>query len=271
MSSILQFGYVPGDSIIHRLDAKTKIVILLLTIIFTYLFKDVYILGAYLLAFLIIIRVGRIHKHVYKIIAIASVPFFVFSIIAIGFTTGFVPNKTPLLSFSFLGHIIVLYLEGVLFVTIFALRVSVAIAATLLCILTISPTDMTATLMSLPIPYKFTYVFIAALQLIPILVREVDMVHQAQVSRGLDIKVSLVNRMKSIFFLIVPLTLDSIYQAQMRAVALEIRGFSVPVKKTIVQEPKLKIQDYAVFAVLISLTALFIYLIFTKGRTPFMV
>jgi len=121
------------------------------------------------------------------------------------------------------------------------------------------------------LPYKFAYAFLATIQLIPILTNEISTIYQAQVSRGLNVKAKLIDRFKSIIVLMIPLTLGAINQTQIRAIALESRGFSAPVKKVMLRDPKLEASDYAVMTIIGIMTCIFIYLIWTRGLVPFMV
>jgi energy-coupling factor transport system permease protein len=121
------------------------------------------------------------------------------------------------------------------------------------------------------LPYKFAYAFLATVQLIPILTNEISTIYQAQISRGLNVQAKLIDRFKSIVVLMIPLTLGAINQTQIRAIALESRGFSAPVKKVMLRDPKLEVSDYVVIGIIAAVTCLFIYLIWTRGLVPFMV
>ena len=91
---------------------------------------------------------------------------------------------------------------------------------------------MPAIMLKSKLPYKFAYAFLATIQLIPILTNEITTIYQAQVSRGLNVQAKLIDRFKSIVVLMIPLTLGAINQTQIRAIALESRGFSAPVKES---------------------------------------
>jgi energy-coupling factor transport system permease protein len=169
------------------------------------------------------------------------------------------------------GFTIGLYLEGTVYVSVWTSRLAVTITAALLAYVTTHPSDLAAIMLKSKLPYKFAYAFLATIQLIPILANEITTIYQAQVSRGLNVQAKLIDRFKSIVVLLIPLTLGAINQTQIRAIALESRGFSAPVKKVMLRDPRLKLSDYVVMAMIIVMTGVFIYLIWTRGLVPFMV
>lgn len=235
---------------------------------FIYFFNDLYILLAMFFVTFFLTVLGKVWKQVYRVVMISCLPFFVFFVPAIGFSPGFESNKTALFSFVFLNYNLTLYFEGAFYVTIWTLRIATAIGGTLLFIFTTHPSHVTAILMSLHMPYKYVYAFISAFQLIPILSREARVVHEAQISRGLNLDVGLTERIKSIVYFIVPLTLGALDRAQARSIALESRGFSAPGRKTLLYPPHLKVLDYAVLVVIAIMTFVLLYVIVTKGTSP---
>ena len=70
--------------------------------------------------------------------------------------------------------------------------------------------------------------------------------------------------------ILIPLTLGSMSDLQLRAIALESRGFSAPVRKTFIIRSDLTKSDYVILSVMVALSALFIYWITTIGLIVFM-
>lgn len=267
---ILRSGYVRGNSVFHRLDGRTKFFFFLWISIFNYVFYDLYISVASLAIVLAFAFISRISRIVLSVILIVAVPILILGIIILGGPVGFPPNKTPLLGMMVFGHQIGLFLEGTVYVSIWSTRLAVTITAALLAYLTTHPSDLAAIMLKSRLPYKFAYAFLATVQLIPILTNEISTIYQAQVSRGLNVHANLIERMKSIIVLMIPLTLGAINQTQTRAIALESRGFSAPVKKVMLSDPKFEAGDYLMFIAMIFFTAYFIFLIVTRGLVPFM-
>lgn len=267
---ILRSGYVPRNSLIHRLDGRTKFLFFLWISVFNYVFYDVYISLASLAVVLILAAASKIAKIVLSVISIVAVPILILGLLILGTPIGFPHNKTPLFAAMILGHQVGLFLEGTVYVLIWSTRLAVTITAALLAYLTTHPSDLAAIMLKSHLPYKFAYAFLATVQLIPILTNEIAMIYQAQVSRGLNVKANLIERLKSIVVLMIPLTLGAINQTQTRAIALESRGFSAPVKKVMISDPKFKLGDYVMFCAMAAFTAFFIFLISTRGLVPFM-
>lgn len=267
---ILKTGYVRGNTVFHRLDGRTKFLFFLWISIFNYIFYDLYFSLASLAIVLTLALVSRIGKIVLSVISIVAVPILILGIIILGGPVGFPPNKTPLIATIVFGHQIGLFLEGTVYVSIWSTRLAVTITAALLAYLTTHPSDLAAIMLKSRLPYKFAYAFLATVQLIPILTNEISTIYQAQVSRGLNLQANLIQRLKSIVVLMIPLTLGAITQTQTRAIALESRGFSAPVKKVMLSDPKFKIGDCLMFFAMIVFTAYFVFLIYTRGLVPFM-
>ena len=268
---ILKSGYVARDTFVHRLDGRTKFLFFLWISIFNYLFYDLYVTIASFAVVMILAFVARIQRFVITILLIIVLPIVLLGVGIIGGPFGFAHNRTAIAAVQFFGFTIGLYLEGTVYVSVWTSRLAVTITAALLAYVTTHPSDLAAIMLKSRLPYKFADACLATIQLIPILTNEITTIYQAQVSRGLNVQAKLIDRFKSIIVLMIPLTLGAINQTQIRAIALESRGFSAPVKKVMLRDPKLKLSDYVVMALIVMMTGVFIYLIWTRGLVPFMV
>jgi len=268
---ILRSGYVRGNSVVHRLDGRTKFLFFLWISVFNYVFYDLYFSVASLLVMAVLAIVSKINRVVLTVIVIVALPILLLGLIILGGPIGFPHNKTPLFAVSILGFQLALFLEGTIYVSVWSTRLAVTITAALIAYLTTHPSDLAAIMLKSRLPYKFAYALLATIQLIPILTNEITTIYQAQVSRGLNVKTNVIERLKSIVVLMIPLTLGAINQTQTRAIALESRGFSAPVKKVLLSDPKFEMGDYLMFLAMTIFTALFILLIYTRGLVPFMV
>jgi len=214
--------------------------------------------------------VARIQRFVVTVLLIIVLPIVLLGIGIIGGPFGFAHNKTAIAAVQVFGYTIGLYLEGTVYVSVWTSRLAVTITAAVLAYVTTHPSDLAAIMLKSRLPYKFAYAFLATIQLIPILTNEITTIYQAQVSRGLNVQAKLIDRFKSIIVLMIPLTLGAINQTQIRAIALESRGFSAPVKKVMLRDPRLKASDYAIMIIMAVMTCVFIYIIWTRGLVPFM-
>jgi len=268
---ILKSGYVARDTFVHRLDGRTKFLFFIWISVFNYLFYDLYVTIASFAVVMFLAFVARIQRFVLTVLLIIVLPIILLGIGIIGGPFGFAHNRTAIAAVQLFGFTISLYLEGTVYVSVWTSRLAVTITAALLAYVTTHPSDLAAIMLKSRLPYKFAYAFLATIQLIPILTNEISTIYQAQLSRGLNVHANLIDRFKSIIVLMIPLTLGAINQTQVRAIALESRGFSAPVKKVMLRDPKLKLSDYVVMTLIVMMTGVFIYLIWTRGLVPFMV
>ncbi|GEM_PF-1040331 len=269
--AILKSGYVARDTFVHRLDGRTKFLFFLWISVFNYLFYDLYVTMVSFAVVISLAFVARIQRFVITVLVIIVLPIILLGMGIIGGPFGFSQNRTVLAAVEVFGFTIGFYLEGTVYVSVWTSRLAVTITAALLAYVTTHPSDLASIMLKSRLPYKFAYAFLATIQLIPILTNEITTIYQAQVSRGLNVQAKLIDRFKSIIVLMIPLTLGAINQTQVRAIALESRGFSAPVKKVMLRDPKLKAADYAVMAIIGIMTCVFVYLIWTRGLVPFMV
>ncbi len=270
MSSLIQLGYEEKDSWIHKLDPRTKFILFIWASIFNYIFYDIYISLAFLISLIVLTIVGKVAKRILKIISMVLIPFYVLSTLVIALPIGFPYNETPLFSFTVFGFGVTFYFEGAVYVAIWTLRLAITMTSALLFFLTSNPARITTILLKLRIPYKYIYALLSVFQLIPIMQRRIQVIYQAQVSRGLNINVGLFKRLKNFLAILIPLTLGSMSDLQLRAIALESRGFSAPVRKTFIIRSDLTKSDYVVLSVMVALSVLFIYWIITVGLIVFM-
>lgn len=224
--------YRPGDSIVHRLNPITKMVVSVGLVAIAFLMPDfrgplLLVLG---LASLTII-VG-VHIPVAKILAFAGTPLAVALIVIQGLvfpgnvTEYFIIEPVPIIDQ------LIFYEEGLLFALLFLFRVLTLMFVILLIILTTHPKRLTTALIERGVSSKFAYVFLAALQLIPLIQDRAKSILDAQQARGLDTKANIRQRFKSITALFIPLTISMLIATETRALALESRGFTKEGERT---------------------------------------
>jgi len=211
---------------------------------------------------------ARVLKPIALTLAVIIVPWILFAVPILALPLGFPWNKTVIGYIELFGEKYPVYLEGLGWGLTWPLRIAVAISTALLFFLTTNQAKLTATLVKIKLPFKVTYVVIAALQLIPLLAREAEVILQAQRARGLRTDVGILQRIKNYLAVVIPLTLTSLNKVQIRAIALESRGFSAPVKKTLVYEASFTRLDFAFLAGMAAATIFFAWVYMTYGYSP---
>lgn len=218
--------YVPGDSPVHRLDPRVKMMLLTLLVVEIFLLQkwlDALIPGLFLLLVVVISRLplGFVLRGLRSIFALVLITF-VFNIL---FTAG-----TPLVSFG--G--ITISQEGMSFGILMSLRLILIVFATSILTLSTSPIQITDGLESLmkwgkviklPV-HEIAMMMSIALRFIPTLMEQLEKIIKAQMARGADFeRGSLVKKVKSFIPVLVPLFVQAFKHADDLAVAMEARCY----------------------------------------------
>ncbi|MEM2896367.1 MAG: energy-coupling factor transporter transmembrane component T [Candidatus Bathyarchaeia archaeon] len=265
-TALLRKSIVVKETLIHKADPRTKFIFFLWISLWAYIFLD-YVLTAIFLAVIILLAItGRILKRILLTVAVIVVPWMALGIPIL--SALFPWNETLIYRLSLFQWEIPLYYEGFAWGLTYPLRIGVCITSALLFYLTTNPPGLIALLFKLKFPFRFIYVTAAAVQLTPLLVDEAGTIYQAQLSRGFRTDVNIIKRIFNFLVLVVPLTLSSINKVQIRAIALESRGFSAPVAKTNPYDIRFKSVDYAFFIGMIIGTVILTYIYFVYGFSP---
>ena len=216
--------YFPGDTIVHRLDPRTKIILVLFYIIALFTADSWVSYGLVLVVSVICQSLSRIRaKNLFKGLKPMLVIITLTAVLNIFYTTG-----TPVLP----GWIITW--EGIARAIKMVLRIVLLITGTFLLTYTTSPIALTDGLEILLNPLKklkvpiheMTMMMSMALRFIPTLIEETDKIMSAQRARGADFETgSLVRRAKALIPVLVPLFVSSFRRADELAVAMECRCY----------------------------------------------
>ena len=229
ISDITLGQFFPGDSVIHRLDPRTKIILTASFIVSVFFANNPAAFAFLTFAVCFITALSRISlKVVLKGIKPIIVIILFTAIINVFMTTG---DGAPLVEF----WIINIYSEGIVRAVFMALRVILLImGSSVLLTYTTSPIALTDGLESLLSPLKiiklpvhtFAMMMSIALRFIPTLVEETEKIMNAQKSRGADFSNgSLVERAKALVPLLIPLFVSSFKRAEELATAMECRCY----------------------------------------------
>ena len=219
--------FFPGNSLIHRLDPRTKLVIVVLYIAALFLAKSFVSYGL-LLAFLIwCIVVSRVGA---KAVLRGMKPV-VFILVFTGILNLFYNHKGEVL---WQWKVFQITTGGVLTAFFMVLRVMLLIAGTFLLTYTTSPIRLTDGLESLLGPLKklkvpvheLAMMMSIALRFIPTLIEETDKIMSAQKARGADFDTgNLMQKARAMIPLLVPLFISSFRRADELATAMECRCY----------------------------------------------
>ena len=264
ISDITLGQYFPGDSALHRLDPRTKIILTVLFIVSVFLADSPIGFFLVLAATVALIAIRRIS---FKVILKGIKPI-VFVLIFTALINVFVTKgeNPPLVSF----WIIEIYTEGIARAVMMALRVIMLIVgSSILLTYTTSPISLTDGLESLLSPLKvihlpvhtFAMMMSIALRFIPTLVEETEKIMNAQKSRGADFTSgSLIQRGKALIPILVPLFVSSFKRAEELATAMECRCYRGDNNRTKLVKLEYHRLDFAFIAIFVLLLAALICL-----------
>lgn len=228
MMDKLIFGrYVTGDSLIHRLDPRAKLlsILLFVVIIFlannwlTYLGLALFVgLGIYLSDIKLSFFINGVKPLIWLILFTV--------LLQVVFTAG----ENVLFSW----WVIVISKEGLVNGAFIFMRFVLIIFMTTLLTLTTMPMSLTEAIEYLLHPgkkigvpvHEIALMLSIALRFVPTLMDETEKIMNAQRARGIDFgEGNLYNQMKSIVPMLIPLFVSSINRAEELATAMEARGY----------------------------------------------
>lgn len=251
--------YYPGNSWIHRLDPRVKILATILYIVALFVVKD--FIG-FATAFVGLVAVTAISKVPVSFILRGLKP--VFLIILFTFVINmFMIKGEVLVSLWFLE----ITREGLRTAVFMGVRLVLLIIGSLLLTLTTKPISLTDGIEALLSPFRrfglpaheLAMMMTIALRFIPTLLEETDKIMKAQQARGADFESgNIINRAKALIPILVPLFISAFRIAQELAMAMEARCYGGNVKRTRMNGMKLCSRDLAASVIFVIFLALIV-------------
>ena len=219
--------YFPGKSPVHRLDPRTKLILLVVYIVALFAAKNWISYGICFAFLAVSIAVSTIPV---KSIVKGMKPL-VFILIFTGILNlFFTEGETVLVKV----WVITVTLEGLIRAIFMVARILMLITATFLLTYTTSPISLTDGLEALLSPLKkikvpvheLSMMMCIALRFIPTLIEETDKIMSAQKARGADFETgNLMQRVKALVPILVPLFISAFRRADELATAMECRCY----------------------------------------------
>ena len=218
--------YFPGDSPIHRLDPRAKLIAMICYIVALFLGQW---FVTYAVLFLALAAAGKVSTVKPKALLRGLKPV-VFILVFTAVLNIFYTPGEALASF----WIFTITREGIVHAFFMVVRIIMLITCTFLLTYTTSPLALTDGLESLLGPLKklrvpvheLAMMMSIALRFIPTLIEETDKIMSAQRARGADFDSgNLVQRAKALIPLLVPLFISAFRRADELATALECRCY----------------------------------------------
>ncbi len=246
--------FFPGNSPIHKLDPRAKILLTLFFIIALFICRNFFSLILMLAFSLICVLISRISvKLIWK-----SLKAIIFIVLFTSALQIIYNNEGAVLWKPFENKSFVITSGGVYSAIFLAVRIIALILFTSLLTYTTSPTMLTDAIERLLSPLKIFKVKVhslammmtIALRFIPILIREIDIIMSAQKARGAKLdNGSLGERMKAMVSVFIPLFVSAFRRAAELAVAMECRCYSDGAHRTRMKKMQLSARDIIAFAI----------------------
>lgn len=258
--------YYPGNSPLHRLDPRVKIVLLLFYLIEVFVFSEV-------APYVLITAVS------FALILLSGVPLRMM-----------LKSLKPLwwiIAFTFVIHlfshpgteiakvwVFSLTVEGVQAACFISLRLVLLLLMSTLLTFTTSPLKLTDAMESLLSPFRrfglpaheLAMMMTIALRFVPTLIQETDKIMKAQQSRGVDFATgSIMTKLKNFVPILVPLFLSSFRRADELAMAMEARCYRGGEGRTQMKQLHIVPFDYLCVALFIVFTIALVGLEFLGG------
>ena len=254
--------YFPGNSPVHRLDPRTKLLMLVVYIIALFTAQNWISYGINLVFLVTVIAVSKIPV---KSIVLGMKPL-VFILVFTGILNlFFTDGQTVWLRI----WRIIITKEGVIRAVFMVLRILMLITGTFLLTYTTSPIALTDGLESLLGPLKklrlpvheLSMMMCIALRFIPTLIEETDKIMSAQKARGADFESgNLMQRVKALVPILVPLFISAFRRADELATAMECRCYQGGDGRTKMKILRYKLTDFKAFGLGVLLLAAVIVL-----------
>ncbi|MBE6662075.1 MAG: energy-coupling factor transporter transmembrane protein EcfT [Ruminococcaceae bacterium] len=225
----ISFGqYYPAESLIHRLDARAKVILTVLYIVCSFLCKNIIsfallALSAVLLVLLSNIPLRAVLRSIRPIIFVM-----LFTVVLNIFWT---KGEKPLFSW----WILTVYPEGIYSALFMLIRIlSLIIGTSIFMTYTTTPIALADGMEQLLSPLKkiklpvheFSMMMTVALRFIPTLIEETEKIIAAQKARGADFSSGgLIKRAKALIPILIPLVISAFRRADELATAMECRCY----------------------------------------------
>ena len=252
--------YFPGNSLLHRLDPRTKVLLTILYIVTIFLAHSVWCYALLVLSAIVLIAISRIpFKVVLRGVRPVLVVLVFTAVINLFFTGGkdlvFEVHLIPVWDFAWLR----MYWEGVYRAIAMTVRVIVLVIGSFMFLTyTTSPITLTDALESLLSPLRifripvhdFAMLVSIALRFIPTLMEETDKIMNAQKARGADFASGgLIKRVRALVPVLIPLLVSSIKRAEELATAMECRCYRGGKGRTKLHRLKFHARDFVTMGV----------------------
>ena len=237
--------YFPGDSPVHKLDPRTKLIMVALYIVALFLAKGFVGYGVMIAVTVLYVKLSHVPpKALFKGLKTVILIIVLTAVLNVFYTEGTVLVRIWKLTITY---------EGIVRAVFMVLRIVMLICGTFLLTYTTAPVALTDgmelllnPLKKLKVPvHEMSMMMSMALRFIPTLIEETDKIMSAQKARGADFETgSLIDRAKALLPILVPLFISAFRRADELAIAMESRCYNGGAGRTRMKQLHYETRDY---------------------------
>ncbi|EOL47093.1 energy-coupling factor transporter transmembrane component T family protein [Enterococcus caccae] len=269
MNEHQMLGYIPDNTMIHKLNGTAKLIFLILLSIACMTTYDTRFLIGMTAFSLVLFKLSNIKWHQISFV----VKFiFVFSLLNIIAVYLFAPeygvelyqSRTVIL--EGFGRFTVTQ-EQLFYEFNLVLKYFCTIPLVLIFLLTTNPSEFASSLNRIGISYKISYAVALAIRYIPDIQEDFVNISLAQQARGFEMskKGKLTQRLKGTAQIVFPLILSSLDRIETISIAMELRRFGEKKKRTWYAQQPFRISDFLVIGLAVLLTGISFVLFNVNG------
>jgi energy-coupling factor transport system permease protein len=260
---MLMFEYAPGDSLLHKLDVRTKTLGFLLVIVLVFLFDSpLYNLALSVLTMGISIYVGLTWKEIAaKLKPLAVIFVTIILLTGVSYPPGHWVTPLAQRVICLIGGSVYLTAGGVLYGLTLLFRILAMVLMSSVLIYCTPLDDFLQFLQKLHMPYQLAFVLTTAIRFVPTLTAKTEAILDAQRARGSPIGTGgLVQRIRTYVPVMVPMMVEALRMSETLAVAMLNRGYGARPRATPLRELRLGLGDYLFGALFLALIFAGVYL-----------
>jgi len=237
--------YFPGDSVVHKLDPRTKLLMVILYIVALFLANGFVGYAVMLAVTAMFVKLSKVPpKAMFRGLKSVVLIIVLTAVLNVFYTEGTVLVQIWKLKITY---------EGIIRAVFMVLRIVMLICGTFLLTYTTAPVALTDgmelllnPLKKLKVPvHEMSMMMSMALRFIPTLIEETDKIMSAQKARGADFETgSLMDRAKALLPILVPLFISAFRRADELAVAMESRCYNGGAGRTRMKQLRYETRDF---------------------------
>lgn len=238
--------YIPGNSLLHRLNPVTKLA-LAFAIILAMFLADTYPL---LIALLVLTFALGAYAHASRGLVSLAKLMVPLALIMLVLQTAFIRTGAPVALW--------ITVDGLVTGTKAGLRL-LGVALPLILMLTVTKLNdlANAVVEVLHVPYRYAFTFTTALRFVPVFSQEMNAIMEAQTARGVEYDTkNPIKKLQLMLPLCVPLLVSSVGKTDATALAAEQRGFYLRTRESSYKRYPMAGADFAALVVCVALLVL---------------